>query len=145
MFLLFVILIGAFAISMGGNNYFDRYRQQTVAKVGSEGITPEQFRRAYQRVLDSLSQRAGRRISSQEAKAFGLPNRVLQGLIQDAALDLEAKELGVGISQAGIKQSITTTPMFQDQSGTFSEQKYQQFFSRSAIRRPRSSRSTAAI
>jgi peptidyl-prolyl cis-trans isomerase D len=126
-FLLFVILIGAFAISMGGNNYFERYRQQTVAKVGSEGITPEQYRRAYQRVLDSLSHRAGRRISSQEAKAFGLPNRVLQGLIQDAALDLEAKDLGVGISQAGIKQSITTAPMFQDQSGAFSEQKYQQF------------------
>ncbi len=127
-FILFAILIGAFAISMGGRtNYFDRYRQQTVAKVGSEAITPEQFRRAYQRVVENLSQRAGRRISPQEAKAFGLPNRVLQGLIQDAAVDLEAQNLGLGLSEAGLRQAITSTPMFQDPPGTFSPKKYEQF------------------
>ena len=126
-FILFAILIGAFAISMGGNNYFDRYNQQTVAKVGSEAITPEQFRRAYQRVVENLSQRAGRRISPQEAKAYGLPNRVLQGLIQDAAVDLEAQNLGLGLSEAGLRQALTSTSMFQDPPGTFSPRKYEQF------------------
>ena len=126
-FIMFAILIGAFAISMGGNNYFDRYSQQTVAKVGSEVITPEQFRRSYQRVIENLSQRAGRRISPQEAKAFGLPNRVLQGLIQDATVDLEAEKLGLGLSEAGLRQAITGTAMFQDPPGTFSPRKYEQF------------------
>jgi peptidyl-prolyl cis-trans isomerase D len=127
-FIMFAVLIGAFAISMGGNNYFERYSQQSVAKVGSEVITPEHYRRAYERVLENLSQRAGRRISTQEAKTFGLPNRVLQGLIQDAALDLEAHKLGVGISEAGIRQSITSAPTFQDpKTGAFSQDKYQQF------------------
>ena len=126
-FIMFAILIGAFAISMGGNNYFDRYRHQTVAKVGSEAITPEQFRRSYQRVIENLSQRAGRRIPAQEAKAFGLPNRVLQGLIQDAAVDLDAQKLGLGLSEAGLRQAITNTPMFQDPPGTFSPKKYEQF------------------
>ena len=126
-FIMFAILIGAFAISMGGNNYFDRYSHQTVAKVGSEDITPEQFRRAYQRVIENLSQRAGRRISPQEAKAFGLPNRVLQGLIQDATVDLEAGKLGLGLSEAGLRQAITGTAMFQDPPGTFSPKKYEQF------------------
>src|SRR5271166_864771 len=126
-FIMFAILIGAFAISMGGNNYFDRYRHQTVAKVGSEAITPEQFRRSYQRVIENLSQRAGRRIPAQEAKAFGLPNRVLQGLIQDAAVDLDAQKLGLGLSEAGLRQAITNTPMFQDPPGTFNPKKYEQF------------------
>ena len=126
-FIMFAILIGAFAISMGGNNYFDRYSHQTIAKVGSEDITPEQFRRAYQRVIENLSQRAGRRISPQEAKAFGLPNRVLQGLIQDATVDLEAEKLGLGLSEAGLRQAITGTAMFQDPPGTFSPKKYEQF------------------
>ncbi len=128
-FVMFAILIGAFAISMGGNNYFDRYKKQSVAKVGSIDITPEQFRRAYQRVLENVSQRAGRRISAQEAQAFGLPNRVLQGLIQDAAVDLEADKLGLGLSEKGLRQSITNMEMFQDPPGTFSPQKYQQFLS----------------
>jgi peptidyl-prolyl cis-trans isomerase D len=129
-FIMFAILIGAFAISMGGNNYFDRYRQQTVAKVGSEAITPDQYRRAYERVVENLSQRAGRRISPQEAKAFGLPNRVLQGLIQDATVDLEAEKLGLGLSQVGLRQAITGTAMFQDPPGTFSPMKYEQFLQR---------------
>ena len=63
-----------------------------------------------------MSQRAGRRISPQEAKAFGLPNRVLQGLIQDATVDLEAGKLGLGLSEAGVRQAITGTAMFQDSS-----------------------------
>jgi peptidyl-prolyl cis-trans isomerase D len=126
-FVLFAVLIGAFALSMGGNNYFDRYRKQTVAKVGSAEITPEQFRRSYQRVLENLSQRAGRRITPQEAAAFGLSNRVLQGLIQDAALDLEADKLGLGLSEAGLRQSITAMDMFQDPPGAFSDKKYHQF------------------
>ncbi len=144
-FALFAILIGAFAISMGGNNYFERYRQQTVAKVGSEAITPEQFRRAYERVLENLSQRAGRRITSTEAKAFGLPNRVLQGLIQDAAVDLEAHKLGVGISPAGVKQSIMSVPTFQEQPAGSARKNINSFCSRSAIPRRGSSRNTAAI
>lgn len=129
-FIMFAILIGAFAISMGGNNYFDRYTQQSVAKVGSESITPEQYRRAYERVVDNLSQRAGRRISPQEAKAYGLPNRVLQGLIQDAAVDVEAKKLGLGLSAEGLRQAVTSTPMFQDASGAFSPRKYEEFLHR---------------
>jgi peptidyl-prolyl cis-trans isomerase D len=126
-FIMFAILIGAFAISMGGNNYFDRYTQQTVAKVGSAAITPEQYRRAYQRYLENISQRAGRRISSQEAKAYGLPNRVLQELIQNAGVDLEADKLGVGLSEAGLRNAIVETSTFQDPPGTFSDKKYQQF------------------
>ncbi len=127
-FIMFAILIGAFALSMGGgSNIWERYGKQTIANVGSADITPEQYRHAYQRVLDNLSQRAGRRISPQEAKSFDLPNRVLQGLLQDAAVDLEAGKLGLGLSAEGLRQSITSAPAFQEPPGTFSEQKYQRF------------------
>jgi peptidyl-prolyl cis-trans isomerase D len=126
---MFAILIGAFAISMGGNNYFDRYTRQNVAKVGSVEITPQQFQRAYQRMLENLSARAGRRLTAQEAQAIGLPDRVLQGLIQDAAVDVEASKLGLGLSQEGLRQSITSSEFFQ-QNGKFSPEKYQQFLQR---------------
>lgn len=129
-FLLFAILIVAFAISMGGNNYFDRYTHPTVAKVGSVDITPQQYDRAYQRTLENLSARAGQRITGSQAKALGLPQQVLQGLIQDAALDYEAKMLGLGLSGEGLRSNITATEVFQDSSGKFSPDKYQQFLQR---------------
>ncbi len=127
--ILFAILIGAFALSMGGNNYFDRYTHPTVAKVGSIEITPQQFQQAYQRSLENLSARSGQRITPQQAKAFGLPQRVLAGLVQDAAIDLESKKLGLGISAAGLRQSIMAAEYFQE-GGKFSPEKYQQFLQR---------------
>ncbi len=124
---MFAILIGAFAISMGGNNYFDRNAQQAVAKVGSVEVTPQQFQRTYLRTLENLSARAGRRITAQEAQTLGLPDRVLQGLIQDAAVDLEASKLRLGLSQEGLRESIQSNQYFQDKAGKFSAEKYQQF------------------
>ncbi len=127
---MFAILIVAFAISMGGNNYFDRTSNQTVAKVGPAEITPQQFQRNYQRALENLSARAGRRITSRQAQALGLPEQVLQGLIQDALVGLEAKKLGLGLSKEGLRQAIMGNEFFQDASGKFSPEKYQQFLQR---------------
>jgi peptidyl-prolyl cis-trans isomerase D len=124
---MFAVLIGAFAISMGGNNYLDRYTHPTVAKVGSIEVTPQQYQRAYQRTIDNLSSRAGRRITSQQAQALGLPERVLQGLVQDAAIDYEAQKLGLGISREGLGRAIKGTEHFQDSTGEFSPEKYQRF------------------
>jgi peptidyl-prolyl cis-trans isomerase D len=128
-FILFGGLIVAFAISMGGNNYFDRYTHPSIAKVGSIEITPQQYQRAYQRSLDNFSARAGRHITTQQAKMLGLPQRVLAGLIQDSAIDLDARKLGLGLSEAGLSKAIRDTESFQD-GGKFSPAKYQLFLQR---------------
>jgi peptidyl-prolyl cis-trans isomerase D len=126
---MFAVLIGAFAISMGGNNYFERYTHPTVAKVGSMEITPQKFQQAYQRALENLSARTGQRIPPQQAKAFGLPQRVLSGLIQDSAIDLDVRNLGLGLSEEGLRKAIMETGLFQE-GGKFSPEKYQQFLQR---------------
>ena len=127
---LFAILIVAFAISMGGNNYFDRYTHPTVAKVGSIEITPEKFDRAYQRTVENLSARAKQRISQAQAKALGLPQQVLQGLIQEAALDYEAEKLGLGLSKQGLGETLKANQAFQDASGNYDPKKYESFLQR---------------
>lgn len=130
-FLLFGILIVAFAIQFGGNFSFEHFGQQPyVAKVGSIDITPQQYERAYQRTVENLSARTGQRITSGQAKAIGLPQQVLQGLIQEAALDYEAGKLGLGLSKDGLRENITSAEAFQDSSGKFSPEKYQQFLQR---------------
>jgi peptidyl-prolyl cis-trans isomerase D len=128
-FILFGGLIVAFAVSMGGNNSFDRYTHPTVAKVGSVEITPQQYQRAYQRSLENFSMRAGRPLTTQQAKRLGLPQRVLAGLIQDSAVDLGAKNLGLGLSEAGLRKAIMETEAFQD-NGKFNSEKYQKFLQR---------------
>lgn len=127
---MFGILIVAFAIQFGGNFSWEQFGQQPyVAKVGSIEVTPQQYDRVYQRSLDNLSSRAGQRISSSQAKALGLPEQVLQGLIQESALDYEAQKLDLGLSPEGLRQNITSAEAFQE-NGKFSPEKYQQFLQR---------------
>jgi peptidyl-prolyl cis-trans isomerase D len=129
-FILFGGLIVAFAISMGGgNNYLERYTHPTIAKVGSIEITPQQFQQAYQRSIENFSARARQRITQQQAKQLGMPQRVLSGLIQDAAIDLDAKNLGLGLSEEGLSKAIKDSEAFQE-NGKFSPEKYQQFLQR---------------
>jgi peptidyl-prolyl cis-trans isomerase D len=54
---------------------------------------------------------------------------VLAGLIQDAAIDVDAKNLGLGLSQEGLREAIMNTEAFQD-GGKFSPEKYQAFLQR---------------
>ena len=142
---LFAILIVAFAISMGGNNYFDRYTHPSVAKVGSIEITPQAYDHAYQRTLENLSARARQRISQSQARALGLPQQVLQELIQETALDYEAKKLGLGLSPEGLRENITGNETFQDASGKFARRSIKCSCSASATARRSSSRNTRAI
>src|SRR5262249_53483162 len=107
----------------------------TIAKVGSIEITPQQFQRAYQRSIENFSARARQHISTQQAKALGMPQRVLSGLIQDAAIDLDAKNLGLGLSEAGLRKAIMETEAFQE-GGKFSQEKYQQFLQRTGYSAP---------
>src|SRR5262249_16162470 len=113
----------------GGNNYFDRYTHSSIAKVGSVEITPQQYQRAYERSLESFSARAHQRITAQQAKMLGLPQSVLAGLIQDAAIDVDARNLGLGLSQEGLRKAIMDVEAFQD-GGKFSPEKYQAFLQR---------------
>ena len=55
---------------------------------------------------------------------------MLQDLIQESAIDFEAKKLGLGLSQEGLGQNIRSTALFQDASGQFSLEKYDQFLQR---------------
>ena len=128
--ILFAILVVAFAVGIGGRNYFDRQAHDALASVGSVEITSGKFERTYQRMLDNLSNRSKRQISPREAQAAGLPGRVLQTLIQDAAIDQEAHKLGLGLSEDGLRESLMRNDMFDDGAGKFSKQKYQEFLQR---------------
>ena len=118
-----LILVGLLVVSFaiwGIADIFTGYGQQTLIRVGDTEITPQDYLRAQQEVLRSMSQQAGRALSLQEARAAGLDKRVLERLIGGAAVDTHAKHLGLGISDDALLAQITKDPAFQDPSGNFS-------------------------
>jgi peptidyl-prolyl cis-trans isomerase D len=117
-----MILMGLLVISFaiwGIADIFRGYGSQTLIRVGDTEITAQQYARAQQDVLRSMSSSAGHSLSLQEARETGLEKRVLERLIGGAALDTHAKSLHLGVSDESLLESIKKDPAFQDATGNF--------------------------
>jgi peptidyl-prolyl cis-trans isomerase D len=116
--ILFGFLILSFAI-WGIGDMLRNAGHVNVAKVGSKEITVQAYRDAYQAELQTLSRRAKRNITSDEARAAGLDRQVLNRMITELALDQRASALGLDISEKALAQAIFTDPAFKNAAGQF--------------------------
>ncbi len=117
--ILVALLIASFAV-WGISDQITGGSDRVVASVEGRDVPLEQFQRAYQNQLNALSRQRGERITTQEAREAGLPDQVLEQLINGALLDVHARQLGLGISDEAVSQNIVEDPLFQDASGEFS-------------------------
>lgn len=106
----------------------------TIATVGGRPITVAEFERAMELEINQLSQRAGRRITQTEAKAFGIDQRVLQRLVAMAAIDHKAAGLGLGLSEKAAAESIARDPSFQGITGKFDRAGFDQLLRQIGMR-----------
>ena len=117
--LLLAILILSFAV-WGVADVFTGMGRNSIAQVGSVEITPDEYQRAFQNEINALSYRAGRRITAEQARAFGLDQQVLNRLIGWAAVDTHASELGLSLSDTAIVEGLQRDPAFQGSDGKYS-------------------------
>lgn len=116
---LFLLLVGAFAV-WGIPHDFLSSRGAYLAKVGSTTISPDDFQQAFRNELNQLSQQFGRRITPEQARAFGLETQVLQRLIGTAAFDAHAHELGLNLSDDALIEDLKRDHGLQGPDGKFS-------------------------
>ncbi|MDO1583694.1 peptidylprolyl isomerase [Rhizobium oryzicola] len=93
-----------------------------VMTVGSQKITPEEFRLAYQRQLSALSRQFGTQLTSEQAKAFGVQQQVFAQLAAGAALDQLSRDMRIGLSQDRLAGLIAEDPAFKGNNGQFDRQ-----------------------
>ncbi|MGD9668337.1 MAG: SurA N-terminal domain-containing protein [Hyphomicrobiaceae bacterium] len=116
---LLAILILSFAV-WGVADVFTRIGHSSLAQVGNVEISPDEYQRAFQNELNALSYRAGRRITAEQARAFGLDQQVLNRLIGWAAVDTHAAELDLSLSNAAVVESLRRDPAFHGADGKYS-------------------------
>ncbi|MCK1453024.1 MULTISPECIES: peptidylprolyl isomerase [Bradyrhizobium] len=122
------IVMGVLIISFGVwgiADIFKGFGQSTVAKVGGTEISLNEFRQIYTDRLQQISRQFGRPLSPEQARAFGLDRQVLQQTIAEAALDEEARRLGLGQSDDQIRQLIMNDPNFKGVGGNFDSNRFQ--------------------
>ena len=88
---------------------------QTLALVGKEPISVGEFQRAYLRqrqFYERLYQ--GRPLDAAMLRRLGLEEQVLQGLVEDRLVLLEARRLRLDVPDAAVARMLATSPEFQE-------------------------------
>ena len=119
-----VLIIGSFAI-WGIGDRFTGYDADQLARIGSEKITVEQYRNAFQSELQRLQQQQKRGITGDEAKRMGVDRQVLSRLRTDALLNQQAARLGLAVGNDEVVRGIEQDPSFQTPgSGRFDKARF---------------------
>jgi peptidyl-prolyl cis-trans isomerase D len=122
------VVMGVLIISFGVWGIADIFRgfgQSTLAKVGHTEISANEFRQLYTDRLQQLGRQFGRPLTMEQARAFGLDRQVLQQTIAEAALDEEARRLGLAQSDDETRRMIFSDPNFKGANGAFDPQRFE--------------------
>jgi peptidyl-prolyl cis-trans isomerase D len=109
---LMLLLCGSFAL-WGVEGWLQGNSSTDVASVGTVNISSNTYSEAYRRRATMITQATGKAVTPDLARTLGLDKQVLDSLIAEAALDVQAKKLRLGLDQKSMVQAVMNDPSFQ--------------------------------
>ncbi len=97
---------------------------RTVAQVGDESVSVEEFVRELQREIRAVEAQSGQPLKMSQARDLGLDQNALARLTALAALDNEVGQLGISIGDENLQQEIVGIQAFQGVDGSFDREAY---------------------
>lgn len=133
--ILFSFLILSFAV-WGIGDIFRTTPPSVVAQVGKTSVSVDQMRIAYTNELQRLGRQFRTVITPEQARTFGIDQRVLSNLVTEAVLGEQAKSLGLGVSDQAVARSIMEDPNFRGADGQFSRALFDQALRNASLNEP---------
>jgi peptidyl-prolyl cis-trans isomerase D len=121
------IIFGAIILTFimwGGSSYLNREASK-VAKIDKHIISDDAYRKAYDNTIEAYKQQYGNFFSDEMIKMLNLKSRVLDQLINNYVMELEAKKMGIRVTTQDLQDSIKKLPVFTT-NGSFDMDKYKQ-------------------
>lgn len=97
-----------------------------VATVDGRRITVGTFQRMYQQQMMSVQQAYGGQLTNDMIAQLGIPQRVIQQMIDEEAMIAEAERLGLVVTDVELKERIVRMPGFQQDGQFIGEDRYRQ-------------------
>lgn len=119
------VLMGLLILGLAGfgvTNFGGTVR--TVATVGDVEIDVNDYARALEREMRGLTQQLGQPVGMDMLQGFGRDAQIRAALITAAALDHEARRIGVSVGDGEVANQITAAPQFQGLNGAFDRESY---------------------
>ena len=102
---------------------------QVLADVEGEPITVGQFQRRYSAQMQAYRQAYGSQISEQMLRQLGIDQQILQSLVDEEAVAVEARRQNLRVSDVEVRQRILSLPAFMENGTFIGEARYRQLLS----------------
>ena len=101
----------------------------TIASIAGRNVSVNTFQRAYNEQASQLRSAYGDQFNEQMLRQFGLGPRILDQLLNEEAILVEAERLGVRVSDEELRQMILNLPGLQRDGQFVGEADYRRFLS----------------
>ncbi|WP_017930580.1 SurA N-terminal domain-containing protein [Robiginitomaculum antarcticum] len=126
--IIIVLLVIGLSI-FGFTDIFQPKAKGSVALVGKNKITERVYTTEFKRRLDIYNRENNTSMTAAEAYERGFNQTVMSGLLTEAAMDLDADILNIGVARTVVRESLSDIEVFRDEmTGEFSEEKVNEFF-----------------
>ncbi|MDP1568808.1 MAG: peptidyl-prolyl cis-trans isomerase [Vicinamibacterales bacterium] len=102
---------------------------EVLAEVENESITVGAFQRRYGAQLQAYRNAYGAGMSEDLLRQLGIEQQILQQLIDEQSMVVEAARQGVSVSDVEVRERILAMPAFQENGVFIGEQRYRQVLS----------------
>ncbi|MBU3030502.1 SurA N-terminal domain-containing protein [Paracoccus sp. XHP0099] len=128
------ILMGLLILGLGGFGVTSfSGGSAEIGSVGETKVTADQYYRAMVRQMNAYRSQTGQPVSMAQAQAVGLPQAVQAQLFTGAALEEQARRLGVSVGDDRVGQAILNSEVFQGPNGSFDRTAYAQILNREGL------------
>src|SRR4051812_36401985 len=117
LWVIIALFVLALAADFGGSFRGSGGGADTVAKVGKETVSRQEFKRAYQNMTNIYRQIYGDQLTPEMEKQ--LYRQALSQAVVQKILLIEARRLGLTVSDAELRDRILSIPGFKDEQGSF--------------------------
>ncbi|MGE5442628.1 MAG: peptidyl-prolyl cis-trans isomerase [Bacteroidota bacterium] len=131
--ILFLFLVLSFGIWGIADVFRPGRGADWAAEVGGVKISTAAFQEEYRDALRRLGQALGSPVEAEQARALGLPNSVLDRMIEGVLFDRAAADLGVTLTDAMVREQIKSDPRFRNQAGAFDPDVFRQLLRRNGF------------
>ncbi|WP_295048365.1 peptidylprolyl isomerase [uncultured Paracoccus sp.] len=119
------VLMGLMVLGLGGFGVTSfSGGSASIGSVGDTSVTADDYARALRQQINAYQQQTGQPLGMDQAQAIGLPQAVQSQLITAAALEEQARRIGVSVGDEKVRQTILEAPAFRGPTGAFDRAAY---------------------
>lgn len=128
------LLMGLLILGLGGFGVTSFSGGSTeIGAVGETRVTAEEYARALRNQMNAYARQTGQQLDMAQAQAIGLPQAVQAQLFTGAALEEQARRIGVSVGDDRVRQSIVEAEAFRGPNGNFDRTAYAEVLRRERL------------